>query len=337
MATLVSKPRLRDSVVVVSIIASLFSAIYKAMDNITVHNFIVHENKLMVALAYLVVGAWTGVFMAFVLAQMIGQYVDPSFRGIVLSNSVMHWRAAIAGFFGAVGTMFVLWGNQYGDPSAMIALTNSTIVFTVCFELATKRLSFERIAVPNALIFVGASLSAFTGSVAITLAGVVLVAILSNGFGAVGEIVEQRGVQRSDGVSMYFWRFLWLATTGTLMAFAIAVTTGQLVLLVDLVSGALIYLWWIALLMIFVFFGLGLKLTLKKDYPVSVVLLATTVQVLLGYPLTILGDQVWPGVFGHLPTDTWVWVVRVVGASLLLVGLTKLRKLEFQLKFTKGG
>jgi hypothetical protein len=320
---------------VVSLVASLFVALYKAMDNITVHVFIVNENKFITALSFLVVGAWTGVIVGFVLALVAGRLVDPEFRGLTVSNSVMHWRAAVAGLLGAVSTMFILWGNQYGDPSAMIALANSTLIYTAIWEVATKQLSFRRIVWPLLLVFLGSSLAAYTGSVSVTLAGVVLVAILSNGFGAVGELVEQKGVQHSDGVSMYLWRFLWLAVGGTLLAFAGAYATGELPLLWSMLAMALGAVWWIVLLMIAVFFGLGLKLTLKRDNPVSVVLLATTFQVLIGYPITFIGDILWPGAFGELPSDPQIWLVRSVGAAFLLIGLGKLRKLEFQLKLRK--
>lgn len=305
------------------------------MDNITVHIFIINENKFITALSFLVIGAWTGVIVGFGLTHVAGRLVDPEFRGITVSNSVMHWRAAIAGLLGAVSTMFFLWGNQYGDPSAMIALANSTLIYTAIWEVATKQLSLRRIVWPLLLVFLGSSLAAYTGSVSVTLAGVVLVAILSNGFGAAGELVEQKGVQHSDGVNMYLWRFLWLAVGGTLLALAGSFVVGELPLLVTMIDIALRAVWWISILMIFVFFGLGFKLTLKRDNSVSVVLLATTFQVLISYPITFIGDILWPGAFGALPSDPQIWLIRCIGAAFLLIGLGQLRKLEFQLKLRK--
>lgn len=332
-----SKASIRSSVVVMSLVASFFIALFRTMDNVTMHSFILADDPVVAVLAYLVVGGWTGVLVGISLASTVGRLVDPNFRGISFSNNVMHWRAGLAGLAGAASTMFVLWGNQFGDPSGIIALANTTLVYTLAFELLTKKLSFGRIATPTILVFLGSSLAAFTGSVIVTLWGFLLVAVFSNGFGAVGELIEQKGVQVSDGVNMYLWRFLWLAASGTVLAFVITSLTGQVPHLLTTMSLALRYVWWIVLLMICVFFGMGLKLTLKKDNSVSVILLATTAQVVLGFPLTWFGDLVSPGIFGPIPTDLTTWLVKIGGAALLLVGLMKLRKLESSLKLSQGG
>jgi len=54
-----SIPMWRGITLRLSLLAAVFTAIYKTMDNITVHNFITAPDGLTAAFAYLIVGAWT--------------------------------------------------------------------------------------------------------------------------------------------------------------------------------------------------------------------------------------------------------------------------------------
>lgn len=320
-----AKPLWRG-VFLLSLAAALFTAVYKSMDNITVHNIATAEDGLTAAFAYLTVGGWTGVISGLIFSLIFGKrLLDRDFNGLVIRNSELHKQALISGAISAGGTLFLLWGNQLGDPSMLIALGNGVIVYTALYDIFTRQASGRQLIVPILLVIVGGALAAFSGSFYVTFLGILMVGVISNGLTALSEVVEQKGARASDGVNLFVWRFFWLATTGTALAYVVTTFRGYTAMWVATMQNLLLYLPWVVLTMFFVFLGIGLKLVLKKTNTISVVLLIMSVQIILGYPITLLGDSVHPGLFGEIPTDIAVWAIRVIGALLMIVGIIVLR------------
>ena len=310
-----------------ALLAAIFTAIYKAMDNITVHNYAVAPDGLTAAFAYLIVGSWTGVISGVVFALLFGQkLLDPEFKGITFRNPVMHRAAMIAGFISAGSTLFLLWGNQFGDPSVLIALGNTQILFVVGYDVLKGNVLLKQVRAPMFLVLIGSMMAAFSGSLYVTLAGFLFVVVLSNGLGTFSEVVEQQGARASDGVNFFIWRFAWLATCGTILAFVTSILRGKLPMLMEAMAHLARYELWIVVTMFFVFLGIGLRLVLKKKYAITVVLLIVSLQMILGYPITLIGNAIIPGLFGDIPTDPIVWVIRALGALLMIWGIIVLRK-----------
>jgi len=53
-----------------------------------------------------------------------------------------------------------------------------------------------------------------------------------------------------------------------------------------------------------------------------------SVQIVLGYPITLIGNAFVPGLFGVIPTDVTVWIIRALGALLMIGGIVILRKYD---------
>ena len=224
--------------------------------------------------------------------------------------------------------MFLLWGNQFGDPSVMITLGNTVILYAMIYETIKGRVNLKSVLVPTLMVVFGGMMSAYGGSFSVTLMGILLVLIISNGLTALSEIIEQKGTQDSDGVNFFIWRFFWLAITGTILAFTVSAIRGLLPLLIATILSSMKYIPWIILTMFFVFLGIGLKLVAKKKNAVSLVLVILSLQIVLGYPITLLGSWLKPGLFGEVPTDLAVWLLRMCGAGLIILGIVILRKKE---------
>jgi len=312
-------------------LAAVFTAVYKTMDNITVHNYIVAKDQLTQAFSYLVVGGWTGVVFGLMFSLLFGKrFIDPDFNGLVFRNRDMHWQAMIAGVISAGSTLFLLWGNQLGDPSMLIALGSGVIVFTSLYDVMSKKAKASKLFYPAMLVVVGSALAAFGGSLKVTLTGVLYVVILSNGLAALSEVVEQKGVRASDGVNFFLWRFIWLASTGTVLAIVVSGLRGYSGMLLETVASGAKYIPFIALTMFFVFLGIGLKLVAKKSKAVSEVLIVLSIQMILGYPITVIGNRFKPGLFGEVPSQLWIWGIRLVGAILIIKAIQILRKQDLK-------
>lgn len=313
--------------------AAVFTAIYKAMDNITVHNFITAKDGLTAAFAYLIVGSWTGVIFGLIFSLTLGRrLIDKDFNGLIFNNTQMHLQAVIAGAISAGSTLFLLWGNQLGDPSTLIALGSGTMIFTSMYDVKTKQIRFAGLAKPLLLVFIGGALATFGGSLAITLEGILFVVLLSNGLDAVSNISGQIGTKASDGVNFFLWRFFWLAVSGTIIAVVISTIRGYSGMLWETVASARQYIPFVALTMFFVFLGVGLKFVAMKNAPITLVLIAISAQIVLGYPITLLGNLVKPGLFGEVPSDPRIWIIRVAGAALIVLAIKLLPKKDAEIQ-----
>jgi hypothetical protein len=313
---------MKYNTIIIGFLAAFCTAIYKALDNYVVHNLILASDSLTAILAYLVIGSWTGLITGIIFSVILGKkLIDSDFKGIAFNNFEMHRQAFIAGSISSGSTLFLLLGNQLGDPSVLIALANLTVLYTLLYDIWKKQTTLAQTILPLTLMTIGGMASAFNGSMAITGLGLFYVVIVSNGLSACSEVIEQNGVRVSDSVNFFIWRFFWLAITGTAIAIVTSLVRGYSDLLAQTIYKSLIYLPWVIATMFFVFLGVGLKLYLKKTQAVSIVLLILSIQIILGYPITLIGNLVQPGIFGAIPDDFNIWSIRLVGSISIILGI----------------
>jgi hypothetical protein len=310
--------RSRHHVVFVSLLAAVFTAAYRMMDVIILHNYIVTDDDLTSVFAYLIVGSWIGTICGVVFSYAMGKrLIDPDFNGVIWRNGRMHRCAAISGTLTSASTLFLLLGSQLGDPGVVLALGTLIIVNTAVWDWSRGQVTFKAIAIPSLLAVFGGMFAVYGGSWQTSLFAVLFIVVISNGLGTVSEIVEQQGARASDGVSFFIWRFVWMAITGTALAIAVCILRGKLPLLIQTIESTIGYAPIIVLTMLFVFFGISLKLTAKKNGAISVVLIVMSAQIVLGYVITFIGNSAQPGLFGQLPSDPVVWIVRIAGGLLI--------------------
>jgi hypothetical protein len=315
----------QQKLIIIGVVGSLSTAIYKALDNYTIHNLILASDGLTATLAYLVIGSWTGLITSIFYSMFLGKkLIDPAFERIVFNNVEMHRKAFIVGSISSGSTLFFLLGNQLGDPSVMIALTNLIVVYTIFYDIRKKEIHLSKaLLLAIALMTIGGIASAFNGSIAITGLGLFYVVIVSNGLDAYSEVMEKEGVkvEGSDSVNFFILRFFWLATTGTAIAIVTSLMRGYSDLLVQTIYKSLVYLPWVIITMFFVFIGIGLRQYLKKAEAVSIVLLLFSPQIIFGYPITLIANLVQPGVFGAIPNDANIWSIRLIGSIFIISGI----------------
>jgi hypothetical protein len=322
-----TRPLWSSSVLGVALAATVFSALYKVADNITMHSIIVLDDSLTAASAYFIFAGWIGVIASLGFAFLFGKnLVDPSFEGIKFGSRKMQTGAVLAGSIAGLGTLFAIWANRFIDPSTAIALGNLILVMTTWYDWRTKEVRLSHVLFPLLLVTGGGIMTSYNGGHAkVTLQGLLLLGLISNVLFAVSEIAE-KSVRGTDGVNFFFWRFLWHGITGTLAALLIAAARGTLPLLWQTITMAVPYTPWFVMTMLFVFLGISLKLTAKKQGAVSVVLMVLSGQVVLGYVLTLVGNLIVPGLFGQLPGEPAVWLIRIIGGILIVKGIFSLRE-----------
>ncbi|MBI4033130.1 MAG: hypothetical protein HY377_01265 [Candidatus Blackburnbacteria bacterium] len=324
------------SVFVMCLLAGLFTAGFRATDNIIVHNQIIAVDKMTAVSAYLIVGGWTGVVCSIVFSLLFGKKVlDPKFAGFMLRNKGMQVYALVTGGISAFVTLGLLRGSQEADPSVIIAFSSLAVLMTVFYDVSKNQLALRKFWLSGVVSMLGCILATFGGSLSATIVVVVSVLLVSNPLKAVSTVLEQRGARASkDGVNFLVWRLFWLATTGTIAAISIALARGYWSVLLDTMGGAISSgstMIWIALTMLCVYLGIGFDVVAKKKEGVAVsyvLILVTSTQVLLGIPITFIGVRIQPEIFGVVPTEPSVWIVRLAGIALVSWGIFRLRKIS---------
>jgi hypothetical protein len=312
-----------------AISAMVFSALYRTMDNITVRSFITHEDTVTAVLVYFTLGSWVCIFSSIIFMYLLGRkLIDRDFKKIYLPQKWTIFWAFAAGSVGALATFFNLWGNKYLDPGTSIALGNILVVFIAVYDLIHKEIRLKKIALSLVLVVMGATIASYSGSLKITLLGLFLIGVVSNILFAISEIAEQKGVRQTDGVNFFFWRFLNFTITATVATILICLIRGKVKLYWEILSNSVRFVPWIVLTMFFVFLGMALKLTAKKKGIMSIVLMILSFQIVLGYFFTFVGVKISPGLFEGITRNGSVWLVRLLGASLLLIGLIRLRNIR---------
>ena len=328
-----------------SALVALFTTIYRGGDNIVVHHLIVMKgDELTASFAYLCVGSWVGIIVTITaLCLGGGQWLDKEFRfnNLVLHHNLrMHGYAFVSGFTGAIGTLFFLWGNQRGDTGAIGALyVAGTLFWIVILDALVVKSEHYSILLPCLGVVIGSFFAAFESwnYSGVTL-GIVFVA--SGLFMAASEMTAQQSAKASDGASAFFWRFLWLTVTATAIAYiwssSSRSTTNHLELLKGMNYNALHAAWstnmplilpyWsvFAAIKLFVFLALGQIFTLEKDNTASRVTITSSFYIIGAVILTLGGNQIYPGLFGPLPTLIWVWMARIAGAIVLIASILHL-------------
>lgn len=311
------------------VIAAVLVAIYTVNDAHILHNIIVSTDQFTVVVAYLTVGGWFGLLINWGLCHTpAGKLVDPTFQKIKGIGSKAQLSAFLAGTIGAGSTLFMLWGSQLYDPSVILPLSNVTILFVVIWEVITGKVRFSEIVWPAILVISGAFMASVSVSAGfyISVAGLIILLFCKNIISAVGEILEQTGVLASNATSFNFWRFFWLTISGTIIAVVVSLFRGMFDVYLTTLTSMLPALPWILLTMVLVFFGAGLKNVSKKHTTVAAVTMIMTLPIVLGAPLTILVNRLWPDTFKEAPVQPIDWLIRFVGAVLILWGISKLPK-----------
>jgi hypothetical protein len=322
----------RSVVLFTGSLMAMCTALYKSMDNITAHNFITAKDSLTAVFSYLVIGGWTGCILSVFCSYAVGKkIIDNTFNKIVFKNRKMHIQAMISGIISALSTLFFLWGCQFGDPGTLIALSTPVMLYAFAYDRFIHQTRSNTI-VPLLLALIGSSMAAFNGSLRITITAIILVLILSNGLATFAEIAEQSGVRASDGVNFFIWRSFWIAISGTILSVVISLLRGYYELLISTLTTSIKYIPFVTLTMIFVFIGVGLKLTLKKTYPVSIILLLSSTQVIFAFPIVIVGNKYYPGLFGAVSTDFFTLSIRILGLSLLICSVAILTNSNLDFK-----
>lgn len=309
--------------------AMILTVVYKLGDSLVLGQ-IVSSDQLVVTITYLTLGSIVGLTINYVLCQTpLGQLLDNSFVSIGSMSSGAHKAAMYSGLFSALATGAYLWALGSLDPSIVIPLTSLTVLYIAIVESLRGKVSFLKVLPSVFLVVLGVAIAMFYGSgeIAVNIQVWLVLLFGYNILSMLSEVVSKDGVDASDSVSFGFWRFAWLAAAAVITSITLSVINGVFLDYLSSLWNSLSVVPLIAVVMVFVFFantlanrGLRLSNATSKN-------LVMTGQVVFSVFAVALVSYAWPEVFSNTPADFYGWLARVIGASLLMWGVLRLRKI----------
>jgi len=311
------------------VLAVVLTVLYKLGDGYVVGHLIHSQDKLISTLVYLTIGATTGLVINFLMCKIpvLGKTIDPGFRGTVGGmSSKAHFKAMVSGVFSAIATGIYLWSFRTLDPSIVVPLTSLSVLYIAVFEAFRGKIKFGSVLPSIGLVFAGVAIASFNETVNWTVTGetLLIVLLVYNLMNAASELASKSGVDASDAISYGFWRFFWLTASAIAIAFGTSLALGVFSQFVQLLFSSLSAIPFISLVMVVVFFangwanrGLALSNATTKN-------LAMMSQVIFSVFATAVVAVLWPSVFPAAPVTVMQWVLRLVGAILLMSGVFRL-------------
>lgn len=315
-----------------ALLAGLLGALVTAIDNFIIKQVIVAPaDSFTAVLVYLVLGGWIGIAMNMLTSTLVGARIDVNFKGIMAIPWALQKRAIFSGIASGVATMFSIWGAQMVDPSLVAILGQMALVYIVIYDVMGGRIQFKSILVPTLIVVFGAVLASLKSVTEFSadINGLIVLAVFSSGLVTVAQIFDQREMQvgQIDAVNYAFWRFVWLALTGTVLAILISIARLQFAYFLELAFSLFLpALPFICGLMIVVTIMNAVQVQARRFGHASLVALLATVKLVAIVPITVIGNSITPEMFGALPEDQIVWGIRLLGGALVIVGVDRLRR-----------
>jgi len=317
-------------ILVMCLIAAFAYAAKAAIDNYMVRHVVVNNDRLTAASFYLVLGAWIGVFVLLICNKLFGKQIDKDYTGFNWGTKKVHLFTSISGIAGTLAALVYFLGSQLLDPSLVLGLSNLSIVYIAIFGVfIKKRIRLSEILLPGALVIAGSLMISvqhlsMTG-IKISIWGIIIFAVIRSLLTATGETFRKEGAYTSDAIIFSFWRYAWLTISATTLMLATAAARGRLnewFQMIETVS--LKALGFISITMILAFLFNSLSQKAMRTAALSKVSLVLNSKIAFGVPIALIANWQSPGIFGLLPTDPRVWVIRCIGVMLVIYGIVQL-------------
>ncbi len=330
MSTTIEKERdsWKTNAIVLALLAGLFGALVTVADTNVVSNHISSENFWVSTCVYLIYGGWVGFFTnLFIYNRAIGKRIDPSF----VREQWVGWKyqkyALGAGALAAFKTgayLYIL--AEDARTVVVIALSNLALVWLAIFDKKHKipiRILFTAVL----LVIVGGGLIGIEELNSDTFkfaSWAVLVMVVFHSIPeAQSKIWAGKVVNELGKANLNFWRFFWLALSGTIIAVSVAVGMGIVGEVVALFSEVwLKALPWVLLTMFFAFGGNFFEIAGYGHESVTGVSLLASSKGVLAIPITLFATMFFPpDTFKISSLAPEVAIIKFVGALAVAVGV----------------
>ncbi|MFX0063068.1 MAG: hypothetical protein ACFFC7_12895 [Candidatus Hermodarchaeota archaeon] len=342
----------RTQLFLLSLLAGVFTISYVTIDVFALNAVSLLQDPIF----YGFLGVWLGLIISSLLLfvgviklpsmkNKLGTYLDPHYIGIRRpSNSALKY-IFLASIFNALGTLVYLGACTVLDPSIVLPLMQFLVVYLIVADFLLEKETPVIVEVQALLmVTLGAVLATLNqalllgsinqiGGIILVLGPLNLLTMGSSYYQKRARLCPSAKTEHTDALTIRFYTTIGLAIIFTLISVLIRPQILLLLLdptlLVAVVPAAL------SMVLYTLYFITYLRAIGKGK--LSIVNAIVSVSVVLSIPVTLIGTILIPGVFGDVSTEPFFWIIKIIGAILICVGIISLSlsEIRFYLFFKK--
>ncbi len=260
--------------------------------------------------------------------QSLGYNLDPDFDRLRILPKKPMLYLVVSGFFAAISTIsyYILTGAS--DASAVLPYGQLVIIYLLMGDLLAEKDTPTIIEVQSVVsilfgvLLIGATPGGFDiPSLLLVLGPMNISSAFVTYYQRKTKRYEIRPGLKVDSLNMRVWSLLVLNSVMSLLVLPLIPADSLQVMIDNFVP----LLWMMVGSSFTIFLALVMYARALGRGSMSVVNSLSAISVVLGVPITLIGNALLPGAFGIIETDPFVWTLTILGIVLVMIGIVALQ------------
>ncbi len=259
--------------------------------------------------------------------RALGYSLDPDFGRIRLLPKTPMIYIVLAGVFAGISTLFyyILAGSH--DASTVLPYGQLVIIYLLIGDLLAEKDTPTVIEIQSIIsilfgvLLVGATPGGFEITTLLMVLGPLNISsALVTYYQRKTKRYEISPGLRVDSLNMRIWTLLVLNSVMSLLAFPFLNESDWLTMSTQFIP----LFWYLVGGSVTAFFSIVMYIRALGRGKMAVVNSLSSVSVVLGIPVTVVGNLLIPGAFGVLDADAFLWSLKMFGVILVMIGVLSL-------------
>ncbi len=260
--------------------------------------------------------------------QSLGYNLDPDFDRLRILPKKPMLYLVVSGFFAAISTLsyYILTGAS--DASAVLPYGQLVIIYLLMGDLLAEKDTPTIIEIQSVVsilfgvLLIGATPGGFDiPSLLLVLGPMNISSAFVTYYQRKTKRYEIRPGLKVDSLNMRVWSLLVLNSVMSLLVLPLIPADSLQVMIDNFVP----LLWMMVGSSFTIFLALVMYARALGRGSMSVVNSLSAISVVLGVPITLIGNALLPGAFGIIETDPFVWTLTILGIVLVMIGIVALQ------------
>ena len=260
--------------------------------------------------------------------RSLGYSLDPDFDRIRLLPRKPMLYLVIAGVFAGISTFFYYILVASADASTVLPYGQMVIIYLLLGDLMAEKDTPTIVEIQSIIsilfgvLLIGAEPGGFDIlSLLIVLGPLNVSSALVTYYQRKTKRYEIRPGLRVDSLNMRVWSLLVLNSFMSLLALPMLPPDWLPLMLVSLPP----LFWFMVGSSATTFLSLIFYVRALGKGSMSVVNSLSAISVVIGLPITVIGNVIIPNAFGELTSDPFLWILKIFGVTLVMIGIIALQ------------
>lgn len=260
--------------------------------------------------------------------QPLGYSLDPDFGRLRILPRKPTMYLVVAGFFAGISTLtyYILAGSE--DASTMLPYGQLVIIYLLMGDLLAEKDSPTLIEIQSLVSILFGVLLIGTTPIGFNIQALLLVLGPMNIASALVTYYQRKTKRfeirpglRVDSLNMRVWSLLILNSVMSLFALPMMPANAWQLMIENFVQLS----WAMVGSSVATFLSLVMYVRALGKGSMAVVNSLSAISVVLGVPVTVVGNLILPGSFGVIETDLFLWTLKILGIVLVMIGIVALQ------------